>query len=425
MKWFCAQIGAREHYAIPRVLYREGRLASLYTDFWAGGLVRSMAGTTKAKTFRSLATRFHSELARATVVSWNLRALSWEAGLRRQGVGYGGFARVGSEFASRVRDALKKRTDLDSGIFYAYDTGALEAFEWCRERGVRCILNQMDPNRVEAVMVQEEEKRWPGWTLQPLEIPQDYFRRREKEWALADVVVVNSEFCRDALVKQGVPPKKLAVVPLSYERREGEEGNGAASGRESVSLSTLHSAISAPRLRVLYLGQVILRKGIQYLIEAAKLLVNEPIHFDVVGPIGISPAAVAWAPANMTFHGRATRDQTAAWYQQSDVFVLPTLSDGFALTQLEAMSYGLPVIATPCCGAVVTDGVDGFIVPVRDAKALAKTIQRYAAERGLLESQRVAAGAKVQHFTMGHLAEKLRKLEVEGHHPSREPAEDK
>jgi glycosyltransferase involved in cell wall biosynthesis len=161
----------------------------------------------------------------------------------------------------------------------------------------------------------------------------------------------------------------------------------------------------------LFLGQVILRKGIQYLMQAAKLLEKEPIQFDVVGPIGISETAVTSAPANVKFHGRATRDQTAGWYQQSDVFILPTLSDGFAITQLEAMSYGLPVVATPCCGAVVSDGMDGFIVPPRNADALAEVLQRYLAEPELIKNQRNATQLKVKQFTLNHLASNLRSLE--------------
>ena len=260
----------------------------------------------------------------------------------------------------------------------------------------------MDPNRVEVQMVHEEEKRWPDWNLQSLEVPEQYFRRREQEWALADRVVVNSEFCRQALIGQGVPPEKLSIVPLCFE---------AADNGQQKDIEKENAPASIKKLRVLYLGQVILRKGIQYLMQAAKLLEKEPVQFDVVGPIGISSAAIASAPRNMMFHGRATRDQTAKWYQQSDVFVLPTISDGFAITQLEAMSYGLPVIATPCCGAVVSDGLDGFILPRRDADALAKTFQRYLGEPDLLRSQSNAALAKVKQYTMDHLAANLRALE--------------
>ncbi|MGH7952680.1 MAG: glycosyltransferase family 4 protein, partial [Limisphaerales bacterium] len=202
-------------------------------------------------------------------------------------------------------------------------------------------------------------------------------------------------------VKQGVPPEKLFVVPLCYEadekNRKSEIGNRK----------------SEQPLRVLFLGQVILRKGIQYLMDAARKLELENIHFDVVGPIGISGEAIASAPRNMIFHGRAARDQAANWYHQSHLFVLPTLSDGFAITQLEAMSYGLPVVTTPCCGEVVSDGVDGFIIPPREVDALAEIFLRYLAEPALLKDQRQAALAKAKLFTLDHLVANLSRLEVD------------
>lgn len=403
--WFCSQIGAREHYAVPRVLHREGRLGALYTDLWAGTFLRTVSRKSGSKKLRSLASRFHPDLARASVNSWNFRSLVVEAGSRTETSAqmYESFIKTGVSFSTRVCQALSRRKDLDTNsIFFSYDTSALETIEWCRERRLKCIVGQMDPNRVEVELVHREEKRWPDWCKQSLEVPEEYFRRREREWELADTIVVNSDFCRQTLVQQAVPPEKLCVVPLCYEPSD----NGKEAQVENNTAPGLKR-----KLRVLFLGQVILRKGIQYLVQAAKLLESEPVQFDIVGPIGISDAAVACAPRNTIFHGRVTRDQTAQWYRQSDVFVLPTLSDGFAITQLEAMSYGLPVVATPCCGTVVSDGSDGFVVPAGNADALAKTLLRYMAEPELLRHQRNSARAKVKQFTLNHLAANLRSLE--------------
>ena len=399
--WICSQIGAREHFAIPRALHQSGRLAVLYTDFWAGPATRQFA----IGKLRSLAARFHLDLAgqAGLVHSWNLRSLGGEFLLRRKFAGkpYLGFIEVGKRFATGVREQLQRRTDLnDRSIFFAYDTGALESLAWCRDQKIKCVLNQMDPNRVEVELVRAEEKNWPDWSLRPLKVPEAYFARREQEWALTDRVVVNSEFSRKALRQQGVPAEKLIVIPLCFE-------TGEANWKLEI-----RSWKSPAPLRVLFLGQVILRKGIQYLLAAARQLEKENIHFDVVGPLGISQIALKTAPGNVTFHGRTSRDQTANWYRQSDVFVLPTLSDGFALTQLEAMAHGLPVVATPNCGAVVTDGADGFIVPPRDANALAQTLQRYLAEPELLPAQAAAAREKSHQFTLARLAENLLRLEA-------------
>ena len=88
----------------------------------------------------------------------------------------------------------------------------------------------------------------------------------------------------------------------------------------------------------------------------------------------------------MKILGRVTRDQLSAIYRRAHVFVLPTISDGFAVTQLEAMAHGLPVVTTRNCGEVVTDGVDGLLVPARDSQALADALARLNDDRGLLSA---------------------------------------
>jgi glycosyltransferase involved in cell wall biosynthesis len=381
----------------------------LFTDFWSDSLTRKLAGQINFRALRTLSTRFDATLAHAHVVSWNTRAIYWEARLRRQARTTGtagrflGYIDVGKRFATAVRRGLQRRKHgIPETVFFGYDTGVLETLEWCQAQGLKCVVGQMDPCRIETALVQEEGLRWPGWELQPLEVPEAYFKRREQEWRLADRVLVNSEFCRKALVQQGVPPEKLVVVPLCYEA-EATHSEPSASG---------HPGSPNQPLRVLWLGQVILRKGIQYLIQAARKLKPRHVRFDIVGPVGISKQAVASAPANVFFHGRVTRNEAANWYRNSDVFVLPTLSDGFAITQLEAMAHGVPVIASNCCGDVVTDGKDGFIVPSRNSDALVETFERYLADRQLLEWQSEAALNTAGRFSLECLAQNLRRVEA-------------
>ena len=91
-------------------------------------------------------------------------------------------------------------------------------------------------------------------------------------------------------------------------------------------------------------------------------------------------------------------------YRTADAFVLPTISDGFAITQLEAMSYGLPVITTPNCGDVVTPGEDGYIVPIRDPQKLADAIAAFISDRDLLQRMSEKARAKSRTFTLARYA---------------------
>jgi glycosyltransferase involved in cell wall biosynthesis len=440
MNWICAQIGAREHYAIPRVLHRDRKLAVLYTDFWASKVWR-MAGRMTGKS--ALATRYHGDLADARVTSFNLQAL--KASRQRFDNSYEGFLQVGEAFGrSVVRDLEKRmrdegrgtrakectqkaldgrRSTLDSGlIFFSYDTGFLEPARRVRALGGSTVLCQMDPSRFEVDLVNEEEKLWPGWARRSVDVPESYFARREEEWAVADLVMVNSEWTMQALMHQGVPADKIVIVPLAYEVQPVE--GRVSKDRDSFSSSSLVSPADASQssrqpssfspqrpLRVLFLGQVILRKGIQYLIEAARSLIRENVCFDVVGSLGISEKAITSAPSNMTFHGPVSRDRTKEFYREADLFVLPTLSDGFALTQLEAMAHGLPVIATPNCGRVVSDGVDGLIVPASEPMALAEAFQLLIQEPDRLVGMSLSARAKVAEFSLAGLGRSLEGIE--------------
>jgi glycosyltransferase involved in cell wall biosynthesis len=73
-----------------------------------------------------------------------------------------------------------------------------------------------------------------------------------------------------------------------------------------------------------------------------------------------------------------TRQEVRRHYQWADVFVFPSLCEGSAMVTYEALAAGLPVITTPNAGSVVRDGVDGFIVPIRDAEAIAAKLDLLA-----------------------------------------------
>ena len=113
------------------------------------------------------------------------------------------------------------------------------------------------------------------------------------------------------------------------------------------------------------------------------------------------------APSTMQFLGRINAEHKAYLYRTSDVFAIPTMSDGFAITQLEAMAQGVPVIATPNCGDVVTEGVDGMIVAAGDHHALAHAIARLDDDRSLLASMSSQAVVKSRQFSVRRFGEQV------------------
>lgn len=350
-----------------------------------------------------MTSRYHSDLSDAEVFSFNKSAVlnALHQKLSRELDPYSDFLRVGSRFGRQVRSLMRRRKEQHwkNTVFFGYDTGFLEAAAWAKDRGAACVVCQMDPSRTEVELVREESRRWPNWARQGIDVPEDYFAWRKTEWALADAVMVNSRWSREALIQQGVAPGKIAVVPLAYE-----------SPVETAFFPKTKE--ENDKLNVLFLGQVNIRKGIPYLIEAARLLQRAPVTIDVVGPIDIQDQHVVKAPANIRFHGPVPRGRVEDFYKKADVFVLPTISDGFAITQLEAMAHGLPVIATPNCGEVVTDGMDGFIVPPRDAASLARSFQTLVEDPERLEAMQEEALRTVKKFSLDQLGKNLRELEA-------------
>jgi glycosyltransferase involved in cell wall biosynthesis len=252
-------------------------------------------------------------------------------------------------------------------------------------------VDQIDPARTEDEITRCEAERWPGWAAIPGGIPEVYFDRLTSEWNRASIVMVNSEWSRTSLIKQRVPVEKLRVVPLAYD----------------APVAVHHKKSTSSEKTILWLGQVVLRKGIQYLISAARMLQAERLRFVVAGPIGISTEAVRSAPSNVSFVGPITRDQISSLYRSADLFVLPTLSDGFGVTQVEAMAHGVPVIATANCGEVVEHGENGLIVRARDPNALAQAIVELAFDADRLGAMSAAAIETSKRFSIQMLARRF------------------
>ncbi len=367
----------------------ERSLRLLYTDAWwrmGGGVPWCLPRSVRAFTERQ-----HPDIPPQKVVDFNLHAVfDWyrqrQAGLSiaRKAQEY---LRIGRWFASAVAADLENR-DLDPSVdaFFGFNTGCLETFNLLRSRKIFTVCDQIDPARVEEDLVIAESEKWPGWqTPDSLErVPKAYWERMRAEWQAANLVLVNSEWCKSALIRQGVPERKLLVAPINYLPDE-PVGNLVREPSEE--------------LTVLWLASVNLRKGIQYLLRAARLLEKSPrIRFIIAGGIHITPMALATAPANVSFIGPVNRADAPSLFKQASVFVLPTLSDGFAISQLEAMNHGLPVITTPNCGRVVTDGTDGFVVPPADAAALAEAIATLDRDRSRLRSMQAEAIKTAKRF---------------------------
>jgi glycosyltransferase involved in cell wall biosynthesis len=128
---------------------------------------------------------------------------------------------------------------------------------------------------------------------------------------------------------------------------------------------------------VLFLGHISLRKGVQPLLDAVKLLDGENVEFWFVGPTQITITPDWREHPQCKWFGVMPRVDVDRFYRDADVFIFPTHSDGFGLTQLEAQSWKLPVIASRRCGEVVRDGVNGVILDEVSAQRIAEVLLQF------------------------------------------------
>jgi len=381
--WICCQVGAREHYAVPRALKLDGLLEKFITDLWI-----RRAG------------RFHPELAGARVVAPSISALTFElkASLAREN-GWKLIGRRNRWFQQHAVGHLKATANGNHTVF-AYSYAAKEIFEFARSRGWRTVLGQIDPGPAEERIVSGLQQTSPiqhtHWEL----APRAYWDNWRDECSLADQIVVNSAWSKDALVAEGVGAEKIRVIPVAYE---------AANDTRTFRRHYPRAFTAERPLRVLFLGQINLRKGVAQLLEAVKLLSGEPVEFWFVGPIQIRVPRENKLHPQVRWFGVAQRVAVQSYYRDADVFILPTLSDGFGLTQLEAQAWKLPVIASRYCGEVVRDGVNGVVLEEVSGGTIAEVIRGLLRQPRRLSEMSMRSGVE-ERFSLSRLASSLREL---------------
>jgi glycosyltransferase involved in cell wall biosynthesis len=366
--WLCCQLGAREHFAIPRALHQHQQLACLITDAWVSPT--SLFNQLPSQALSSLRDRFHPDLTNAPVQSFTTDLLAFEFWQRYRKTG--NWERMIARnhwFQQRAIAHLDRLTPQqlgDTPTLFTYSYAASELLRYAKKRGWRTVLGQIDPGPMEEKIVAAEYARDPELAPDWQRVPESYWQSWRNECQLADEIVVNSVWSQQLLKQAGIEQHKISVMPLVYDSPQ-------------TSFQRVYpSAFSPDRpLRVLYLGLVTLRKGVAAVLDAIERSQGLPIEFWMVGsPQIVVPPKLQNHP-QVRWVGAVSRSQTQKYYQQADVFLFPTLSDGFGLTQLEAQAWHLPIVASSCCGEVVTDKVNGRILAQVTGQQIAEILHGF------------------------------------------------
>jgi glycosyltransferase involved in cell wall biosynthesis len=298
-------------------------------------------------------------------------------------------------FDRHVAARLPRLTCLQA--VYGYEDGALFIFQAAERLGLRRIYDlPIGYWRSAQRIFQEERELQPEWasTLTGLADSRAKLERKDQELQLADLVVVPSEFVRSTLMEHGATSAPIAVVPFgSPQPLEGPPPHR-----------------SAGPLRVLYVGSMGQRKGLSYALDAVDSL-GSLVSLTLIGKV-TAPQCRPLMAALERHHWIESlpNPQILAQMRQHDVLLLPTLFEGYALVISEALSQGLPVITTPNSGgtASVRDGIEGFIVPIRNSQAIAERLQQLANNPDQLSAMRQACLCRATELSWAGYEQTLR-----------------
>jgi glycosyltransferase involved in cell wall biosynthesis len=290
------------------------------------------------------------------------------------------------EVASRYLDENRERLKID-GV-YAYEDCAAHLFERARDLGLRRIYDLPIAYWETAQrLLRREAERYPEWepTLGGTRDSAEKLARKTRELELAEIVICPSAFVLDSLPEEARLSKKCVVAPF-----------GSPSHRTYESYRTYGS-----RLRFLFAGALSQRKGLADLFAAMKLVNSQDAELVLMGSAILPMPFYQNQFRGFTYEPPRPHEAVLRLMSSCDVLVLPSIVEGRALVQQEAMACGLPLIVTRNAGGedLVLEGETGFLVPAGDPETLAEKIEWFLQNRDKLAGMREAVRAKAAKLT--------------------------
>lgn len=231
------------------------------------------------------------------------------------------------------------------------------------------VLMRGSAHIVEQAALLDDEARRTGVAI---EHPSAWMVEREqREYHRADHIVVLSEFARASFERHGVAAHRLSVLPLGVDVERFRAPAPALRSRTA-------RVLDGGPIQVLFVGTLSARKGMKDLAAVARRCAHLPIAFTLVGPEVRETRAVLGEPGpNVTILERRAQESLPDVYAQADLFLFPTIEDGFGMVLTQAAAAGLVLLATDHCAApeLIAAGAQGWTVPIRDVDAMADRLE--------------------------------------------------
>ncbi len=284
------------------------------------------------------------------------------------------------------RWAAQEVSRLRPSSCYLFTQVALESLQWCQREHVRTVLD--NPNghiRNFQQVCEAESLRWFGKKYRGHPTVA-MVQRGEEEYRLVDRIRVYSEWGKANMVRFGVPEEKIHVL------------------HQTVNLERFRPPAVRPAgdgpLRICYVGSLDLRKGFVYLLKAIRAIGPKHIRIQITGATGDRDSARLLAHESAGLQIECAPGNSLPVYQNSELFVVPTLEDGLPFVLVEGLACGLPVIVTREAGAAecVRPGHSGWVVPAGDVEAIAAALEEALQRRKDLVSMGQQARADVERY---------------------------
>lgn len=285
---------------------------------------------------------------------------------------------------------LWARTRLVScDVFHGWNLHSLHTLRRARQQGSLTLVERANAHPVVQVrLLTEESERW-GVPIRPWP---HHVRRNLAEFQEVDYVTIPSEFVRQTFREQGYPAEKLIVNPYGVD----------------VDRFVPGSERKGETFRVIFVGQDGFRKGVPDLLEAWRLLGWKDAELLLVGSVWPQMRPIMARYQDLP----GVRQVGFVWdllalYQSADAFALPTIEEGSALVNYEAMACGIPLVTTAHAGSVARDGIEGIIVPIRSPEEVAGALERLRTDERLRGEMGRAARRRAETFTWQAHGERL------------------
>ena len=292
---------------------------------------------------------------------------------------------------------VSRRIPDGTDIAFVQDGQSLNTLHAARKAGILTVLNQTTGFVLKAIETYREEARLHPEFSDSLSshLPASSLAFMRNEVREAEQILAPSDFVRDTLLEQGVDPTRINLLPYGVDVERFRPG---------------WSPDPEGRFRILYVGNVGQKKGVKYLLEAVKRLGRSDIALTLVGRLVGSGAGLSPYRSLFRHLPHVPYLQVHEMFRNADLFIYPSLHEGSAFANLEAMAAGLPVITTRNAGSVVRDGVDGFIVPIRDPDAIAAGIEQLRRDPDRRAAMAQSARARAEQFTWTRYGDDLDRL---------------